>query len=287
MAHRKISRPPGLRRTPGVRLVRVPPFTDTLRSKVAFVTGVGSGIGHAAALQLARAGARVAGLTHKLEEAERTCHEIARAGGEALPLGGDVSSSADIQAAIRRIEEKWGRIDIVVANAGINGLWAPLDEIAESDWDRTIDVNLKGTFLTLKHALPLLRRQGGAVVVISSVNGTRMFSNSGASVYATSKAGQLAFARMTALELAKHRIRVNTVCPGSIDTSIDENTTQRDLDRAKEPVKFPEGQVPLTDGQPGTSQQVAQLIWFLVSDFSSHISGTEVYIDGAQSLLQG
>lgn len=287
LAHRKISRAPRLRRTRGVRLVRVPSFTDTLRGKVAFVTGVGSGIGHAAALQLARAGARVAGLTHKLEEAERTCNEITRGGGEALALAGDVSSSADIQAAIRRIEEKWGRIDIVVANAGINGLWAPLDEIAESDWDRTIDVNLKGTFLTLKHALPLLRRQGGAVVVVSSVNGTRMFSNSGASVYATSKAGQLAFARMTALELAKHKIRVNTVCPGSIDTSIDQNTTRRDLDKAKEPVKFPEGQVPLTDGKPGTSEQVAQLIWFLVSDFASHISGTEVYIDGAQSLLQG
>jgi NAD(P)-dependent dehydrogenase (short-subunit alcohol dehydrogenase family) len=276
-----------LRGAQGVRLVRVPPLTDTLNGKVAFVTGVGSGIGRATALLLGQAGARVAGLTHKLEEAERTCDEIVRAGGQALPLAGDVSVSADIDAAVRRIQEKWKRLDIVVANAGINGLWAPLEEIGEADWDRTLDVNLKGTFLTLKHALPLLRRQGGAVVVVSSVNGTRMFSNSGASAYATSKAGQRALARMTALELAKYKIRVNTVCPGSIDTNIDENTQRRDLEKAREPVKFPEGQVPLTDGKPGTSAQVAQLIWFLVSDFASHISGTEVYIDGAQSLLQG
>ncbi len=263
------------------------PYTNTLRDRVAFVTGVGSGIGQAAALLLGQAGARVAGLTRKLEEAENTCAEIRRAGGEALALTGDVSSSADLQNALRQTEEKFGRLDIVVANAGINGTWAPLDELEESDWDKTLEVNLKGTFLTLKHALPLLKKRGGAVVIVSSVNGTRMFSNSGASAYSSSKAAQVAFGRMTALELAKHRIRVNTVCPGAIDTSIDENTNPQNLEKAREPVKFPDGQVPLTDGKPGSSEQVARLIWFLVSDLSDHITGTEVYIDGAQSLLQG
>lgn len=262
-------------------------YANSLKGKVALVTGVGSGIGKASAKLLAAAGARVAGLTRKQEEAEKTCSEITRAGGEALALAGDVSSNADLRGAVERIEKTWGRLDIVVANAGINGLWAPLDEISEEDWDQTIDVNLKGTFLTLKHSLPLLKRRGGAVVIVSSVNGTRMFSNSGASVYATSKAGQVAFARMTALELAKHRIRVNTICPGAIDTSIDENTNRQNLEEAREPVKFPEGEVPLTDGKPGTSEQVARLVWFLVCDLSDHISGTEVFIDGAQSLLQG
>ncbi len=262
-------------------------YENTLRNQVAFVTGVGSGIGQAAALLLGRAGARIGGFTHKLEEAEATSATIRQAGGEALGFGGDVSSSEDVGAAVRKIEEKWGRLDIVVANAGINGLWAPLDELPEKEWSRTLEVNLTGTFLTIRHSLPLLKKKGGAVVIVSSVNGTRMFSNSGASAYATSKAGQRAFARMIALELAKHRIRVNTICPGAIDTNIDENTKRQDLDKAGEPVKFPEGQVPLTDGKPGTSEQVAQLIWFLVSDLSSHISGTEVYIDGAQSLLQG
>lgn len=124
-------------------------------------------------------------------------------------------------------------------------------------------------------------------MIVASVNGTRMFSNSGASAYATSKAGQVAFGRMIALELAKHRIRVNTVCPGAITTHIDENTNRQDLDEAREPVIFPEGEIPLTNGKPGSAEQVAQLIWFLVSDLADHISGTEVFIDGAQSLLQG
>ena len=263
------------------------PYQDTLRGKVAFVTGVGSGIGRAAAELFGEAGAKVAGLTLKMEDAQATADRIVSAGGEALALAGNVSSTADLAAAVRQIEQRWGRLDIVVANAGINGLWAPLDEISEDDWQQTLDTNLKGTFLTVKHALPLLKRNGGAVTVIASVNGTRIFSNSGATAYSSSKAGQVAFARMTALELAKHRIRVNTVCPGAIDTNIEENTKQQHLERAREPVEFPEGQIPLTDGKSGSARQVAQLIWFLSSDLADHITGTEVFIDGAQSLLQG
>ena len=263
------------------------PDENSLRGKVAFVTGVGSGIGQAAAEYLGSAGARVAGLTRKLDEAKATAKRIQDRGGEALPLEGDVSLNDDIASAVRQIESKWGRLDIVVANAGINGVWASLDELSEKDWQTTLDVNLKGTFLTVKHALPLLKRQGGAVVIISSVNGTRMFSNTGASAYACSKAGQVAFSRMAALELAEHRIRVNTVCPGAIDTRIDENTQHRNLESIREPVEFPEGQIPLTDGKPGSSRQVAELIWFLVSDLSAHITGAEVFIDGGQSLLQG
>jgi NAD(P)-dependent dehydrogenase (short-subunit alcohol dehydrogenase family) len=263
------------------------PVKQSMVGKVAFVTGVGSGIGKAAAELLAATGAKVAGLTSDFEEAKATCQSITKAGGEALPLGGDVRSTEDLQAGIRAIEERWGRLDVVVANAGINGVWAPLDELTEQDWQQTLDINLKGTFLTVKYALPLLKRQGGAIVVIASVNGTRIFSNTGATAYSCSKAAQVAFSRMAALELAKHRIRVNTICPGAIDTRISENTTQKNLESAREPVVFPEGQIPLTDGQSGSAQQVAQLIWFLTSDYSDHITGTEVFIDGAQSLLQG
>ena len=263
------------------------PDENSLRGKVAFVTGVGSGIGQAAAEYLGASGARVAGLTRKLDEAKATAKRIQDRGGEAMGLEGDVSLSDDLASAVRQIESKWGRLDIVVANAGINGVWAPLGELSEKDWQTTLDINLKGTFLTVKHALPLLKRQGGAVVIISSVNGTRMFSNTGASAYACSKAGQVAFSRMAALELAQDRIRVNTVCPGAIDTRIDENTRHRDLESIREPVEFPEGQIPLTDGKPGSSRQVAELIWFLVSDLSAHITGAEVFIEGGQSLLQG
>jgi NAD(P)-dependent dehydrogenase (short-subunit alcohol dehydrogenase family) len=92
---------------------------------------------------------------------------------------------------------------------------------------------------------------------------------------------------MVGLELAEHRVRVNVICPGAIETNINENTEQRNLEQVKEPVEFPEGEIPLTDGAPGTSEQVAQLVLFLASDASSHISGTEIWIDGAQSLLQG
>jgi NAD(P)-dependent dehydrogenase (short-subunit alcohol dehydrogenase family) len=176
----------------------------------------------------------------------------------------------------------------VVANAGINGVWAPLEELTAQDWTRTISVNLTGTFLTVKHALPLLRSAGGgSVVITSSVNGTRMFSNSGASAYSASKAGQVAFAKSVAVELARDHIRVNVICPGSIDTEIGDNTEQRHTDHLRPPVEFPQGQIPLTGESPGTSGQVADLIAFLSSDAAGHITGTEVWIDGAQSLLQG
>lgn len=263
------------------------PLHDSLNGKVALVTGVGSGIGRAAALLLGSLGMRVAGLTHQAAEARATGDEIVAAGGEALPLTGDIARSARIATAVKRIEKKWGRLDLVVANAGINGTWAPLEDISEEEWDRTMEVNLKGTFLTVQHALPLLRRRGGSVVIVSSVNGNRMFSNTGATAYATSKAAQVAFARMIALELAPKAIRVNTVCPGAIATRIDDNMTRRNLKKIRHPVTFPKGCVPLTAGKPGSAEQVAQLIAFLASDLASHITGTEVYIDGAQSLIQG
>ncbi len=174
-----------------------------------------------------------------------------------------------------------------MANAGVNGLWAPLEQITPEEWDRTITINLRGTYLTLRAALPLLKISGGSVVVVSSVNGTRMFSNTGASAYATSKAAQVAFARMMALELAPSRVRVNCVCPGAIHTEIGDNTEHRDLDKIRVPIKFPRGKVPLTGGEPGASGQVAEAIWFLLSDAASHVTGTEIFVDGAQSLLQG
>lgn len=260
---------------------------DSLTGKVALVTGAGSGIGKATALHFALAGARVGVLTHHAEEADAVCAEIRAAGGDALPLVADVSQPSQIERAVERIKTTWSRLDIVVANAGINGLWAPIEEISEKDWEQTTDVNLKGTFFTLKHAVPLLKRAGGAIVITSSVQGTRVFSNSGASVYASTKAAQVALGRMLALELAQFRIRVNTICPGSIRTHISQNTRQQDLEEIKQPVIYPKGHVPLTHGEAGQAAEVASLAWFLVSDASSHITGTEVFIDGAESLMTG
>jgi NAD(P)-dependent dehydrogenase (short-subunit alcohol dehydrogenase family) len=192
-----------------------------------------------------------------------------------------------MQQAVQQVINQWGRLDIVFANAGINGVWAPIEELEPEEWDKTIKVNLRGTFLTVKYAVPHLKKQGGSVIITSSVNGTRMFSNSGATAYSCTKAAQVAFTKMVALELAKHRIRVNVICPGAIETNIDQSTERRSLEQAREPVEYPAGKIPLTDGKPGSSEQVANLVLFLASDASSLISGTEMWIDGAESLLAG
>jgi NAD(P)-dependent dehydrogenase (short-subunit alcohol dehydrogenase family) len=258
-----------------------------LENKVALITGGGSGIGEAAAVLFAREGARVAILGRTAEKLEETVKRITDAGGEALAVQGDVSRYPDMERVVGEVVEKWGRLDVVFANAGINGVWAPIDELKPEEWEKTIAINLTGTFFSIKAAVPALRKQGGSVIVTSSINGTRVFSNSGASAYSSTKAGQVALTQMLALELAKDRIRVNVICPGAIETEIEESTERRDLDKAKEPVEFPEGDLPLTDGKPGKAEQVAKLALFLASDDSDHITGTPVWIDGGQSLLKG
>jgi NAD(P)-dependent dehydrogenase (short-subunit alcohol dehydrogenase family) len=257
-----------------------------LDGKVALITGAGSGIGKAAAVLLAREGAKVAALDLAEDDAQQTVDEIERAGGTARAVAADVSQPEQVERAVRETVDAWGRLDIVFANAGINGVWAPLEELTPEDWDQTLGINLKGTFLTVKYAVPHLKKRGGSVIVTASVNGTRIFSNTGATAYSCSKAGQVAFTKMTALELAQDKVRVNVICPGAIETNIEESTEQRDLDEVRVPVEYPEGAHPL-EGQPGTADQVAQLVLFLASDNSSHISGTEIWIDGAESLLRG
>ncbi len=258
---------------------------QTLAGRTALVTGAGSGIGRATAMRMARCGARVAALGRTRESLEDTLAELGGAAAGHLTLVADISETSQMAAACATLAKAWDHLDIVVANAGINGVWAPLDQLDVSEWDTTLKINLRGTFLTVKMALPLLRPRGGAVTIVSSINGTRTFSNSGATAYACSKAAQVAFAKMVALELAKDRIRVNVVCPGAITIQIDDSTVRRDLDDLHLPVDFPEGDVPLTGGGPGDADQVAQLITFLSSDAAALITGTEVYIEGAQSLL--
>jgi NAD(P)-dependent dehydrogenase (short-subunit alcohol dehydrogenase family) len=258
-----------------------------LVDRVAFVTGAGSGIGRAAAVRLAAQGALVGLFGRTERELRETADEIEAAHGKAMVLTGDVAEEGDVRARIDELSARGGGLHAVFANAGINGVWAPLEELTVDDWKQTIAINLTGTFLTIKYAAPHLKRQGGAIVVCASVNGTRIFSNSGASAYATSKAGQVALAKMLAVELGRHQVRVNVICPGAIDTDIDDNTEQRGAERAKVPVKYPEGSIPLTGKQPGRAEQVADLVLFLLSDRARHINGTEVWIDGGQSLVEG
>jgi NAD(P)-dependent dehydrogenase (short-subunit alcohol dehydrogenase family) len=258
-----------------------------LSERVALVTGAGSGIGRAAAKMMAKEGARVALLGRSEDELVEVVEKIREDGGTAMPVVADISDVDEVRKAYQQLLDEWGRLDIVFANAGVNGVWAPIEELEPDEWESTLKINLTGTFYTIKYAVPHLREQGGgSIIVTSSVNGTRMFSNTGATAYATSKAGQAALVKMLAPELGPHGIRINVICPGAIETSIEDNTEHRDLENAGLPVEFPEGQIPL-GGKPGSSDQVAQLVLFLASDASSHISGTEVWIDGAQSLLQG
>jgi NAD(P)-dependent dehydrogenase (short-subunit alcohol dehydrogenase family) len=156
------------------------------------------------------------------------------------------------------------------------------------DRARRIATNLRGTHLTLHFGAPHLKRAGGgAVVVTPSVNGTRIFSNAGATAYSRTKAAQVAMMQMLALELAKFRIRVNAVWPGVIATAIGQSTTRRHQEVAEEPVELPEVKIPLTDGEPGTAEEVAEAVAFLLSGRARHITGTPVSIDGAESLLVG
>ena len=259
----------------------------SLTGKVALVTGAGSGIGKATAVLFAKQGANVTVISHTADEIEATASEIRQTGVEALAVTADIAQEDQIQKAVQQTIDRWGRIDIVFANAGINGVWTAIDELTLSDWSRTINTNLTGTFLTIKHAVPYLKKQGGAIIVTASVNGTRVFSNTGATAYSVTKAGQVAMTKMLAVELAPHNIRVNVVCPGATDTEISDNTQQQGVDRIKFPVEYPKGRIPLGDGRSATSAQVGELVLFLASDAGSYITGTEVWIDGASSLITG
>ena len=256
------------------------------QGKVALVTGAGSGIGKATALRLAAGGARVVVLSRTEDEIAAVRDQIVGAGGTALAVTADISHAAEMQMAVERVIAAYNRLDIVVANAGINGMWAPIDELTPDEWDKTIRINLRGTYLTLHFAVPHLKREGGAVVIVSSINGNRTFTTAGATAYAATKAAQVAMTQQLALELGKHRIRVNAVCPGAIETEIWDNTDKRNVEEAAIPVKWPEGQIPITGGKPGKSEDVADVIAFLASDAARHVTGVPVYIDGGQSLLR-
>src|SRR5436305_29597 len=164
-----------------------------LEGKVALVTGAGSGLGKATALLLAKEGAKVAALSHNQYEVDLTTQEIKKAGGEDIAVVADIASPEEMQAAVKKTVDKFGTIDVVFANAGINGVWAPLEELTPEEWNRTINTNLTGTFLTVKYAVPYLKKQCGSVIVTSSVNGTRIFSNTCATAYSCTNAAHVAF----------------------------------------------------------------------------------------------
>lgn len=258
----------------------------TLNGQVALITGASSGIGRASAVKLAEQGAKIALVDLKEERSEKVKKTIESLSGEALVTDTDISDPKRLEKSVEEIIAKWGRLDIVFANAGINGTVAPIEDITPEEWDQTLTTNLKSTFLTIKYAVPHMKKAGGSIVITSSINGNRTFKGFGMSAYSSSKAGQVAFGKMAALELAQYKIRVNIICPGAIETNIGKNTfpDEEKLEKIKTPINYPEGSQPL-EHKAGTPEQVAELVFFLSSESSSHITGTELYIDGAESLL--
>ncbi len=240
-------------------------------NKIALVTGAGSGIGRATALQLASEGARVAILDIDREAGCSTVKEIEKAGGEAIYLRADIAHSADVQGAVNRLIEVWGRLDILVNNAGIMR-FAPVVSLEDADWDAVLGVNLRAAFLFCKYALPHMTdsygRKGGAIVNISSVHAQATTRHVAA--YAASKGGLEAFTRALSIEAEPLNVRVNAVAPGAVDTPL--LWTNPNLQSGEEKL----------EGSVASSESVARAICFLASEDAQFVSGTTLTVDAGR-----
>jgi NAD(P)-dependent dehydrogenase (short-subunit alcohol dehydrogenase family) len=257
-----------------------------LDGMVALVTGGGSGIGEGAARAFATTGAAVGVLDLRGGAAESVAGSIRDAGGRAIALAADVREETQVRAAIDATVQEFGGLNVVFANAGINGMQTAIEEMTIDEWHATMDTNLTGTFLTVKHAIPHLRAAGGgSIVITASVNGNTIFSLPGYSCYSTSKGGQVIFAKMAAAELARWKIRVNAIMPGGVTTNITERTYRRNIERITYDITYPRPFPPLL-GRPATPAEIAELVLFLASDSSRTITGGEFLIDGGVSLMR-
>ncbi|AIF67000.1 3-ketoacyl-ACP reductase [Terribacillus saccharophilus] len=260
---------------------------DFLVEKTAIISGGASGIGKAAALKLAEVGFRVCLLDVNDTKLKEVKKEMEEKNFKVITIPCDMSQYDQVETAVKKVIKQWGRIDAVFANAGIVGQVSSIESMSIDNWNQVLSINLNGTFFLVKAAIPHVKQQGGSIIITSSISGNRVFSQAGFTAYSTSKAALAAFSKMAALELAKYHIRVNVICPGGIETNFKESIKRSpDLDEIKIPVAFPEGSKPL-DNRSGKPEEVADLVKFLASDESSHITGTEIYIDGAESLLIG
>lgn len=247
-----------------------------LQGQVALVTGGSRGIGRETVLELAGAGARVA--VNYLRD-ERGAQEAVLAaeglGAEAILAQGDVQGLEEAARVVESCAQRWGRLDILVCNAG---LWqgAAVEEMSEELWTRVLDTNLKGTWTIVRAAVPLMKRQGsGSIIIVSSTAGQRgepFYSN-----YAASKGGQIALTKALAVELAPHGIRVNAVAPGWVDTEMTAHVLGDE--RARLEI---EAEIPLR--RVAEARDIARPILFLASDWARHITGEVLGVNGGSVL---
>lgn len=250
-----------------------------LAGKVALVTGAGSGIGRAVAVLFAREGARVGiNYCHNASGAAETLERVRAEGAEGLLLRADVASAAEVGAAVRTLEQAWGRLDVLVNNSGIGTSSSPdrVADIDEADWDRVLAVNLKGVMLVCKLALPgMIRRGGGSIVNISSIRG--LLGNPNLASYCASKGGVVLLTRQMAVDYARHGVRVNCICPGFVLSEMLASYIARQADPAAAGRAFA-AMAPMNRvGQP---EEIAAAALFLASDASSFVTGAALPVDG-------
>jgi NAD(P)-dependent dehydrogenase (short-subunit alcohol dehydrogenase family) len=248
--------------------------------KIAIVTGGASGIGTACAATLAREGAKVVVTDIDDARGRAVVDTIRSAGGEAVYLHQDVSLEEGWLGVIEAAEKGFGHLDVMVANAGI-GILCRAVEMSLADWRRQTAVNLDGVFLSVKYAVPALRRAGGgSIIITSSVAGLR--GSAGLAGYCATKGGVRLFAKAVAMECAADRIRVNTVHPGVIDTPIWTKIGGSAGHNAPiDPHEIARAGAPL--GRVGQAQDIANGVLFLASDLSDYMTGTELVIDGGMT----
>jgi len=251
---------------PGV----APRFLTDLSGKVALVTGGSRGIGRAVAIRLAQSGAKIAFSYHSNHEAAQTVlGELKGGGAHAMAVAGDVGSASDVERLVNATLEAFGRIDVLVNNAGITRDTL-LMRMSEEDWDAVLDTNLKSTFLMTKAVVRgMLRQRSGRIVNITSVSG--ILGNAGQANYAASKAGMIGFTRSIAREVASRGITVNAVAPGFIETDIWANVSES----ARAAIL---NMAPL--GTIGKPEDVAEAVAFLASDAARYITGQTLNVDG-------